>query len=137
MISHFFALCESILGCANKDLRLFLAKCWRLQKYDQRLLSQLRNLHIGYTNSQASLEVSSYASKVSSTLLKKASNPYLHSLIDILRFNNHIVFEFLTSFLEILIDFISFFSVIELCTHIIRIIMKWLVCTSKINERSS
>ena len=42
------------------------------------------------------LEVSSYTSKVSRTLLKKASNPYLHSLIYIPRrfyVNEYMKFE--------------------------------------------
>ena len=38
------------------------------------------NLRIGCTNSKALLEVNHYTSKVSRTLLKKASNPYLPSL---------------------------------------------------------
>ena len=52
------------IGCANKDLMLYYySQFWRLQKY--------KNLPIEWANSQAILEVSSYTSKVSRTLLKK------------------------------------------------------------------
>ena len=51
------------LGCANKDLRLF-------QQSSGDFRRQPRNLPIGWANSQAILEVSSYTSKVSRTLLK-------------------------------------------------------------------